>query len=130
MSRLICLLLFLLPLGEVATAADPVDNAAEYIRTGNMHELSKLFATDVETAILGNENTDTPAQAETALTTFFKNNPVKSVSVVHRVNSNPTIKFAVLNVVTSTGTYRTSLSFKMVNGQFLMDEIKIEAEKK
>lgn len=130
MFRLAFLLLFYLPFGYMAPAADPIDNTAELIKAGNIKELAKTFASSVELTILADENIATPAQAEAALTNFFKTNPVKSVTVVHRVNSNANIRFAVLNVVTANGTYRTSISLKLVNGQFALNEFRIEADKK
>ena len=130
MLRLAFLLLFYLPFGKPIVVADPIDNTAELIKAGNIKELAKTFASSVELTILADESIATPAQAEAALTTFFKANPVKSVTVVHRVNSNANIKFAVLNMVTAGGTYRTSISLKLVNGQFVLNELRIEAEKK
>ena len=129
--RLLCLLLLNICVATptVNIIGDPVDNAVMLIKNGNMREFTKTFSPDVELSILNNENIN-PAQAEPALENFFKNNAVKTVSVVHRIASNPNIRYAVLDVVTATGTYRTSVSLKLVNGQFLVNELRIEAEKK
>ncbi len=44
------ILLYLFP---AISFADPIDKVAELIRQGNIHELSKLFAPNVEVTILG-----------------------------------------------------------------------------
>ena len=113
-----------------AIAADPIDNTAALVKSGNMRELSKTFASTIELTILNEENIYSATQAELVLENFFKNNPVKTVSILHRVNSNPNFRFAVMMVNTGSATYRTSVSLKLVNGQFLINELRIEAEKK
>lgn len=130
MTRIACILLLLLPLTFTARAADPIDNAVELIKTANAKELGKIFAASVELTILDDENILTPAQAESAMANFFKSNAVKSVTVVHKVNSNANVKYVVLSLVTSGGTYRTSLSLKLVSGQYQINELKIEPDKK
>jgi hypothetical protein len=77
------------------------------------------------------KNIYSASQAELVLGSFFKNNPVKiGIKVLHRVNSNPNIKYAVLLLTTANAEYRTSVSMKLTNGVFLVNEIKIETEKK
>lgn len=125
------MILFFLPVSCLAiNAPGPIDNAADLIKSGNIHELSRMFAPTVELTILNDEDIYSATQAELVLANFFKSNPVKSVSIFHRVNSNPNFRFAVLIVATSSGTYRTSISLKQIDGQFLLNEIRIETEKK
>jgi len=127
MIRLLCLLLLYLPIRALAT--DPIDNAADLLKTGNVHELAKTFAPIVDMSVLNLDGTFTPAKAETILNDFFGKNHVKSVSILHRVESNPNIRFAVLLLNTNTGVYRTSISFKLVNSVFLLNDLHIEVEK-
>jgi hypothetical protein len=131
MIRLFTLLLLTLPLsGHTIPISEPIDDAAELIKTGNVHELAKRFASSIELTILNDENIYSASQAELVLGSFLKNNPVKSIKVLHRVNSNPNIKYAVLLLTTANAEYRTSVSMKLTNGVFLVNEIKIESEKK
>ena len=131
MVKLFTLLFLIIPFAKTHNnASDAIDSAAELIKSGNIHELAKRFASTVEITILNEENIYSATQAELVLQNFFKSNPVKSVAVVHKVTSNPNIRYAVLSLVTATTTYRTSVSLKLVNGQFLLNEIKIENEKK
>ncbi|QKJ29337.1 DUF4783 domain-containing protein [Mucilaginibacter mali] len=128
MTRLFIMLLYIMPIGH--TAPGPIDNAADLIKANNIHKLAEMFAPTVEITILNEENIYSAAQAEVVLQNFFKANPVKSMQIVHRVNSNPIIRYAVLQLVTANGTYRTSISLKQVDGKFLLNEIKVETDKK
>lgn len=128
MIRLLILLLYVIP--AVPAAPGPIDNAADLIKANNVHKLAEMFAPTVELTILNEENIYSAAQAEVVLQNFFKANPVKSMQVLHRVNSNPVIRYAVLRLATANGTYRTSISLKQVDGKFLLNEIKIETDKK
>lgn len=131
MIRLFTLLLFILPLsGRPTPALGPIDDAAELIKTGNVHELAKKFASSIELTILNEENIYSASQAELVLGSFFKNNPIKAVKILHRVNSNPNIRYAVLLLTTANAEYRTAVSMKLTNGVFLVNEIKIESDKK
>lgn len=131
MIKLFTLLFLYLPIaGATVAPADPITAAADLLKSNNIHELAKLFAPMVDVTLLNDDNTYTAAQTETKLADFFSKNPVKVVTVVHRVNSNPNFRFAVLSVTTGGGVYRTAISFKLVNGQFLLNEIRVEAEKK
>jgi hypothetical protein len=131
MIKLFTLLLLYLPFtGSHLPPAGPIDNAAELLKSGNIHELAKIFAPTVEITMMNEENIYSAVQAEVVLTNFFKANPVKSVSIVHRVNSNPNFRYAVLSVSTANTVYRTSVSLKLVDGKFLLNEITIEPEKK
>jgi hypothetical protein len=131
MIKLFTLLFLFIPFAKTGIDANgPIDNAAALLKSGNIRELAKMFASTVEITILNEENIYSATQAELVLQNFFKSNPVKSLTIVHRVTSNPNIRYAVLSLVTATATYRTSVSLKLVNGQFLLNEIKIENEKK
>lgn len=130
MIKLFTLLLLVMPFYKAAPpATGPIDHAAALLKANNIHELSKMFASSLEVSIADEENIYTAAQAEQVLTNFFKNGPVKSVQVLHRVNSNANIRFAILALTTTTTVYRTAVSFKLINGQFLVNEIRIESGK-
>jgi hypothetical protein len=131
MIKLFTLLLLSLPMVHTVVApADPIANAIELIKNGNIRELAKTCAAEVDINVLGNEDTYPAAKAEAVVADFFnKHSPVKSVTVVHRVNSNPNFRFAVLSVTAGSGVYRTAISYKLVNGQFVLNELRIEADK-
>lgn len=131
MIKLFTLLFLYLPIAGVAVApADPIDNTVNLLKSGNIHELAKSFTPMVDVTLLDTDDTYTAAQTEAKLADFFKANPVKSLTIVHRVNFNPNIRFAVLSMVSGNGTYRVSVSLRLTNGQFLLNEIRVEADKK
>lgn len=124
LSSLIILYLF-----SVASFADPIDKVAELIRVGNMHELSKLFAPNIEITILNEENVYSKAQAELILDKFFDQNKPQAVKVLHKINSNPNYRFAVLIVNTDKGAYRMSYTLKETGGNLMIIDLRIEREK-
>lgn len=132
MKKLFYLFLLSIPLTASTAFAggDPVAMTVELIKKVNIHEFAKTFASTIDLTIEDEENIYSATQAEQVLESFFKNTQVKNVKVLHRVNSNPSIKFTILQVETNNGNYRTSLSMKLVNGQYLVNELRIEAEKK
>ncbi len=128
--RLLYLLLLILPLSFVSAGpADIIDKTVELIKQGNVNELAKSFSSTIELTFLDQENVYSNVQAEAILTNFFKNNQPKSVTILHRIASNPNYRFAVLILATNNGAYRISLSLKNVNGRFELNELRIETEK-
>ncbi|PTR00997.1 uncharacterized protein DUF4783 [Mucilaginibacter yixingensis] len=122
------LLLFILP-ATLTALADQVDRTAELLKTGNFTELGKLFAGSVDVTLMDDENMLSGTKALASVESFFKKNPIKTVKVLHRIDSNPKIKFGVILVGCSTGNYRVSVSFKQSGAQFLLDEFRVETEK-
>ena len=118
--------LFLIP---AVTPGDPVDKVAELIRQGNIHELSKLFAPNIEVTILDEENVYSTAQAEQILDKFFAQNRPHTVKMLHKINSNPNYRFGVLIVNTDKGPYRIAYTLKGTGGDLMMIELRIETEK-
>ncbi len=125
-----CCFFMLMLVGFKQGAPDAIDNTAALLKKGNAQELSKLFSSSIELAILKDEGIYSSTQAQLILDSFFKSNVPKSVTIVHTVKSNPYLRFAVLLLNTSTGVYRTSVSLKLVNGKFELNELRIESEKK
>jgi hypothetical protein len=115
--------------GPAIPPADPIDKIADLIRHGNIHDLAKQFAPNVEIAIPDNENVYTKAQAEIILDKFFSQNKLRSVKMLHKVTSNPFYRFGVLIVSTDKGPYRIAYTLKDTGGSLLIIELRIEVEK-
>jgi hypothetical protein len=120
------IILFMLP---AVAVADPIDNIADLIRQGNIHELANLFAPSVNVTILDDENIYTKLQAEGVLEKFFSLNKPRTVKILHKITSNPSYKFGVVIVTTEKGTFRIAYTLKETNGSFLLIEMRIEMEK-
>ncbi|MDB5060828.1 MAG: hypothetical protein JWP67_671 [Mucilaginibacter sp.] len=121
----ILLLLFMLP----AIQAGPIDKIAELIKQGNVHELAKFFADNVDMAVLDNTNVYSKTQAEIILEKFFKENKPLSVKIFHRVSSNSNYNFAVLILNTDKGKYRVSFTLKEAEKEMVIIDLRIETEK-
>jgi hypothetical protein len=123
---LLMLILFLFP---STSPVDPIDKVAGLIKQGNIHELAKLFASNIEITILGDENVYAKDQAELIVDKFFSQNKPKTVKVLHKINSNPNYRFGVLIVNTDKGPYRVAYTLKGTGGDLTIIELRIEAEK-
>lgn len=109
--------------------ADPVDRTVYLLKQSNWAELYKTFATNVDVNILGEGDIYAKDQAGVILTTFFNKNQPFTVKLIHQVNSNADLKFAVVTLSSKNGNYRTSFSLRNNNGTFQVNELHIEAEK-
>ena len=128
--KLIYLFFFvLLYQGSGIQRPDPVDRIAELIRQGNIHELSKMFAQNIEMTTPDQEDVYSTAQAEQILDKFFDRNRPRSAKVLHKVYSNPYYRFGVLIVGTDKGPYRLACTLKVVDKNLEMIELRIEPEK-
>jgi len=109
--------------------AAPIDKIAALLQQGQAHELAKQFSASIEFSILDNETDVTKAQAETRLVNFFTQNKPVSVKVIHRMETNPNLQYAVVQLKTSNGSFRVSYSIKITNGNQEITDLHIEAEK-
>ena len=119
-------ILYLIPANSFA---DPIDDVASLIRKGNIPELSKLFAPSVEIALLNDENTYSKAQAQAILDKFFSEHKPVTVTILHKIKSNPNYLFGVLIVNTSKETFRIAYTLKGTQGNLMLIEFRVETEK-
>jgi hypothetical protein len=129
MKKLHLPILILIYLVPGISFADPIDKIAGLIKQGNVQELSKQFAPNVEISLLGNENVYSQTQAEIILDKFFSQNKPQSVKTLHKVNSNPKYLFGVLLVSTDKGPYRVTFTLKQTDSNFTIVEFRVEVEK-
>lgn len=122
-------LFFILLMIPCLSFAGQIDHVASLIRQGNIHQLSGLFAENVEVSILGDENIYSRTQTELILDKFFSENRPISVKTVHKVNSNPNYQFGVLIMNSDKGVYRIAFTLKNIAGSLALIEFRIEAEK-
>lgn len=108
---------------------DILDDISTYVKTGNSKQLAKSLSPSVEMTILTEDNVYSKIQAEIILKDFFQKHPPVSVKLVHKLTSNPNYRFMVLLLHTDNGDFRTSVSLKNNNGEFLITEIRIEPNK-
>ena len=87
------------------------------------------FTSTVELIILNEEDVYSKVQAEIILKDFLGKHQPKSARVIHRLDSNPSYRFAVIELDTEDGKFRTTISLKDTGGRFLITEMRIEFDK-
>lgn len=121
--------MFLLLMPYLASA-DALDNLATLVKQGNGKEISKLFATSVDMAVMADEQTSTPAQATTILNDFFSKHKPQSIKLLHKVNSSATIQLGVYILTTADKQeYRVAFTLKNIGGVMSIIELTVEDEK-
>lgn len=127
--KVLYLFLLLLTPNVFQDTQDPIDKTAELLRSGNITELAKSFAPEVDVTILGNEDSYPAARAEEIIANFFRQNQPRSAKILHRITSNANYRFGVVLITTPNGVYRVSFNLKNTGGHFELDDIHIESEK-
>jgi hypothetical protein len=128
--KLICLpLMILLLLISSAFNADPIDSVTSLLGQGNVTELSKLFAPDIELTILNEEDTYSKIQATDVLNKFFVEHKPKKIKLLHKVNSNKKFLFGVSILTSTNGTYRIAYMLSETTNHMQIIELRIENEK-
>ena len=95
------------------------------IKAGNAAAVAKYFDNTVEITLPGKSNNYSKSQGEAVLRDFFANNTVKSFTVNHQGESGGS-KFAIGTLVTSGGTFRTTINLKQKGDKETLQEIKFE----
>ena len=104
------------------TGLNDVINA---IKTGNAVSVSKYFDNTVEITVNGKSSNYSKTQGEVVLRDFFANNAVKSFTVLHQGQSGGS-EFCIGTLITSNGSYRTTLNLKQKGDKQSLQEIKFE----
>ncbi len=95
------------------------------IKSGNAAQVAKYFDNTVEISLPGNSNNYSKSQAEVVLRDFFKNNAVKSFTTIHS-GENRGSEFCIGNLVTASGTFRTTIQMKQKGDAQVLQELKFD----
>lgn len=123
------LLLFITFQGANASGADIITDIAGYLRSSNTREISRHFASSVELQILSEEDVYSNVQAELILRDFFSRHQPSASKIIHRLDSNPNYRYAVMALATANGNFRVTISLKNAGGRFQITELRIEFNK-
>ncbi len=107
------------------TTPTSITDVVNAIKSGNASSVSKYFDNTVDITINGKSTNYSKAQGEVVLRDFFTNNTVRSFSVLHQGESGGA-EFCIGTLVTSNGTYRTTLNLKKKGDKQTLQEIKFE----
>ena len=108
---------------------DPVERTVAMLKQGSAAELGKIMIAYVDIGVLTDPTRCSKAEAENILNGFFTKNPVTGVKVIHKLDSNPELLYAVVILSTRNGSYRTSFSLKSNKGVYQLIELTIQEEK-
>ena len=95
------------------------------IKTGNSAAISKYFDNTVEITLPAKSANYSKSQGEAVLRDFFANNTVKSFTVIHQGESGGA-QFCIGTLVTSNGSFRTTVNLKQKGDKQTLQEIKFE----
>ena len=129
MKNLIFLLLFV-PVAVFAKQGNPsLEAISKALNAGDVENLSKYFADNVEISILDNEQVYTKAKATEVVRTFFNSNKPKTFSQVHQGTSRENSdQYCIGNLASSTGNYRVYLYLKVNGTNLSIKEIRFDKE--
>ena len=95
------------------------------IKTGNASAIAKYFDNTVEITLPAKSANYSKSQGEAVLRDFFANNAVKSFTVIHQGESGGA-QFCIGTLVTSNGSFRTTINLKQKGDKQTLQEIKFE----
>jgi hypothetical protein len=130
-SRNLLLLFALLLTGmfaPVALKADDFKEISDAIRAGNAREVSKHFGNRVELTVQTSESICSKTQAEVILKDFFDNHTPTNFRIIHQGSSTKGSKYAIGNLTTNNGSFRTYLFIKQVGNVYKIQELRIEKD--
>jgi hypothetical protein len=131
MKKLIFVLGVLLA-GGMLTAftlmAGPFEDVISAIKQGNAAALSKQLDKTVEINIAGKSSSYSKAQAEIILKDFFSKNTVKSFEILHQGEAGGGSRYAIGNLVTSGGNFRTSFFLQKKGNELILNELRFESK--
>ena len=107
---------------------DIAEDIAAAIRAGNAKELSKHFNKNIDLTIPGNEGVYSQVQAEMILKDFFDKHPIKSFSILHKGTSKDGARYAIGNLITEKGSFRTYFYMKKKSDKYYIHEFSLSVE--
>ncbi len=122
----LALLMFFAVFAAQANLSDVIDDIATCVKTANTKGLTKYFSSTVSMNLMNDEGVYSRVQAEIILREFFNKNKPTNVQFIHRLDSNPNLKYVVLNLTTSRETFRVSYRLTNEDNVFKVTEFRIE----
>lgn len=124
-----CLMLALVTTAGAATSVDIFESLTAAVKTGNAREISRHFNSSVEMTLLEDENVYSRVQAEMILKEFFSENRPIDFRIIHQGKSAKGCQYAIGELTTTNGTYRTYFFIKDINGAEYIQELRFERSK-
>ena len=130
MKRFFTYCLLALPLmfsvGIAVAQTDIFDKITAAMKSGNSHNVAAFFDTSVEMKLIDKSAVYSKNQAEMVLKSFFEKNHVKNFTIIHRGTSTKGARYAIGNLETSQGSFRTYFFVKEISGTLTIQQLNIE----
>ena len=95
------------------------------LKSGNVDGIAKYFDNSVEITLPGKSSSYNKSQATTTLQNFFKSITIKNFEVIHK-SENASSQYCIGNLITDSGSYRTTIFMKQRGEQQLIQELRFE----
>ena len=106
-----------------------IGSITKAIENGDANALGAYFDSNVELAILDDEDIYDKAEAIKVLGQFFNEHKPKAFSQVHKgVSKNSDSQYAIGNLVSGSKTFRVYVYMKKAAGQNMIQEMRIDME--
>jgi hypothetical protein len=97
------------------------------IKAGNSREFARFFNTNIELVLPNVEAVYSKTQAELIIKDFFSKNPPSNFIILHQ-GGRESSRYAIGTLTTSRGGYRIYFLLKMLSGEALIHQLRIEKE--
>lgn len=121
-TLLLYLALFFTFSSSISSSFDEVIKA---IKAGDSDEVAKFFDNTVEITLPEKSNSYSKSQAELVLHDFFASNKIKDFEVLHKSETGGS-QYCIGNLITTNGTYRTTIFMKQKGDKELLQELRFE----
>jgi hypothetical protein len=118
------LLLLISSLSYAQTDITP--SVAGALKKGDAVAIASYMMPQIELTLNGSDNTMAKADAQKALVSFFKDNPVSSFAIKHQGTSKLDDQYRIGDMTTSKGNFRVTFFMKKSGTSMLIRQLKIE----
>lgn len=128
MKKSIFLLSIIIPLFAFNMSSVVFSGIISAFQAGNANSLSSYFDSEVEIAIMDNDDVYPKAQAKQIMEKFFTSYKPSSFSKQHEGTSPSGSNYCIGMLKTSKGVFRVSIHAKSINGKKVVQQVQIEED--
>lgn len=103
-----------------------LNSIASALGSGNSDALGRYFDENVEVSVQTKEDTYSKTQATDMVRDFFAKNKPKTFNQLHQGVSKGNGHYSIGDLQTSSGTYRVYMFMKVVNDNYMIQEIRFD----
>ena len=109
------------------TTMSGIEEVVSALKVGNANQVARYFDNTVDITLPEKSNSYSKSQAEMILKDFLANNRVKSFTVKHR-GDNAGSQYCIGTLITTNGSYRTTVFMKQKADRQFLQDIRFEHE--